>query len=49
MYAAMGAVVGGDFLVEVELCSRGRIVGFLEYCYRSIIADTMSSECVLGD
>lgn len=49
MYAAMRNVVGGDFLVEVKLCPRGRIIGFLQYCYRCIIAIAMLSERVVGD
>lgn len=44
MYASIWVVVGCDFLVEVELCLGGRIIGFLEYCYRRIVAKTPLSE-----
>ena len=33
----MGAVVGCDFLVEVELGLRNRVIELLEYCYRRIV------------
>ena len=49
MYAAIWAVIGCDFLVEVELCLRGRVVGFLEYGYRRIVAGLPLSELIMVD
>ena len=40
MYAAMGAVVGRDLLVEVELCLGSCVIGFLQYCYGCVVAIT---------
>lgn len=48
MYATIWAVVGCDFLVEVELCLRGRIIRFLKYCYRRIIAKIPLSEMIMA-
>ena len=35
--AAISAVIGRDFLVEVELRFRSRFIRPLEYCYRRIV------------
>lgn len=48
VYAAVSAVVGGDFVVEVELSVGGCIVGFLEYCYRCIVAVIDLSERLIS-
>lgn len=48
MYAAMGTVVGCNFLVEVKPCLRSHIVAFLEYRYGRIITITLLLEDIVN-